>query len=458
MKNIQIKVSKRVMIYGAPIEIKNLIQKKYTIPNPVFWENHKRGRNNHDIEKDIEVYKRNRAMISVPLGCLEDIMQMFNKKGIVFNLVDLRKTAPVKFAFKGQLKDFQQPACRAMVEYDTGTLQAATGAGKTVMGLRIVAERSQRTLILVHTKELLNQWIDRIQTFLDCTRAEIGIIGGGKFRIGRRITVGMVQTVCNRLNEIKREFGMIVTDECHRCPSKTFSEVVESLYCKYTLGLSATPFRRDGLTKFIFWYLGPVRHKVDRNNLFDIGQIVNPIFYKRETNFTSSYSFQRNYQGAMGDLVCNFARNVLVCKDVKEEYDKGETCLVLTDRKGHCTAMADILCHKFNLPVSILTGSTKTKERKNIVSGINSGNIKLIVATGQLIGEGFDSNNLSCMFLTTPLKFSGRVLQYIGRVMRPSKSGDRPKVYDYVDVLEPVLRKSFDSRVTVYGKENVREK
>ena len=156
------------------------------------------------------------------------------------SIIDNRVEAPAAFQFHGTLRAFQQVAVDTMLETHHGVLESGTGSGKTVMALAIIAARGQRVLIIVHTKELLHQWIDRISSFLGIPAGEVGVIGAGKFFLGDKIAVGMVQTLCKRTGDIRGQFGMMVVDECHRAPSKTFTDVVSSLDAKYLLGLSAT--------------------------------------------------------------------------------------------------------------------------------------------------------------------------------------------------------------------------
>ncbi len=160
-----------------------------------------------------------------------------------------------------------------MVNADWGALISATGSGKTTMGLYLVAQRKQPTLIIVHTKNLLTQWVDRIESFLNIPKKEIGIIGNGKKKIGDKITVATVQSLYKCAGEVAPHIGHIIVDECHRAPSRTFTEAVTAFDSKYMLGLSATPYRRDKLSKLIFWHLGDTHHEIDKSHLIEKGHI-----------------------------------------------------------------------------------------------------------------------------------------------------------------------------------------
>ena len=455
MKTIKVKVSKKLIAYNLPKSIFDTVKDDLTVLNPKWIENKKMGRWNGNTSKYRKMYKKNKNVVSMPAAYMEDLFETlthFNKR---FDVIDQRVHCPVKFKFKGELREYQKEACAAMLEYDFGTLESATGSGKTVMALYMIAANAQRTLIVVHTNDLANQWFERIQQFLDVSNYEIGFIGGGKLRVGRRITIAMVQSLYKCAKQLSKDFGYVIVDECHRTPSRTFTEAVGDLKPKKRTGLSATPFRRDNLEQFIFWTMGPLRHKVKKEKLYEDGHIVKPLFVMRSTPFTTIFDPINEYSTMLSDLTLNEERNKLICKDVAQFKSNNTACLILSDRKDHCDQLKAILKYSHKINAALLTGDVKTNERKRIIDKINQGKIQHVIATGQLIGEGFDCKNLSALYLASPIKFSGRVLQYIGRIMRPDKSNTRPTVYDYVDWNISTLANSARSRMRVYGKENI---
>jgi len=319
----------------------------------------------------------------------------------------------------------------------------------------LIAERGQKTLIIVHTQELLLQWMERCCNFLKVSPEELGVIGGGKFRIGRRISIGIINTVYNKREELKKEFGHIVVDECHRTPGKTFAETVNHFHAKYKLGLTATADRRDGLGELIFWYLGPIRHIVQKKYLVDEGYILNPKFIMRSTNFVPVTDARNAYTTMISELTKDYPRNALICQDVAKQMEREDFCgLIVSDRKEHCQELAKILKEEYDITALLLTGSTGAAEREKISNQIGDTQT-VTIATGQLIGEGYDEKNLNTLFLATPIRYAGRITQYIGRIMRPAKGKGRPLVMDYVDWDVPQLRKSALGRMNVYGRGNV---
>ncbi len=443
------KISKQIHLYGLPESYKKEIAADLILDNPTWVSNHQMGRYNRGVPKHIKCYTVSKNTLSFPIGYYENISHYLTENEIKFQIYYKRKEVPVKFQWKGKLRDFQEEACKEISEYDQGVLQAATGSGKTVMALYMIAARKQKTLVIVHTKELVEQWFDRAMTFLKLDPYEIGVIGDGKNRVGRRLTIGLVQTIYKNVKDLEKVFGHIVVDECHRVPSRTFTEAVSGFYAKYILGLSATPFRRDNLNKLITWYVGPIRHVVDREKLIEDKHILQPIFLMRSTPFIPVFDPAAEYSKMLSELTQDLARNKLIVEDILTCKD--DTCLILSDRKEHCETLRALLGKG-----AVLTGDASKSDRESIVAGVNSGKIKYLFATSQLIGEGFDCKELDTLFLTTPIRFAGRVIQYIGRIMRPGKKNKQPVVYDYCDWEVKPLMNSARSRINVYGKENIR--
>jgi superfamily II DNA or RNA helicase len=451
---LKLKLSNNLKVYSPPKWLLKTIEKEYKVINPVWKENHRMGRWNRGVDKFLHFYEKRKGFIILPIGEAETIMQLLTKKNIPFSIHDKRIEKKTDLFFTGKLKDFQADTMLKVLEYNNGTIEAATGSGKTVMGLFAIAYRKQKTLVLVHTKDLAYQWAERAGQFLNIKPFEIGMIGNGKKTIGQKLTIGMVQSCCKNTKMLSKQFGMVVSDECHRSPSKTFTDTLSELHCAYRLGLTATPFRRDGLNKMIGWYCGPIRHIVDKKMLIKEGHIMQPLFIMKGTDFETDIDPVDDYSKMLSELTGDSDRNTLIVKDIVRYTANREVCaLVLSDRKQHCYLLETYLKNKGLNPL-VLTGDVKTADRKEITSQIGKG-ANILIATGQLIGEGFDCKNLNMLFICSPIKFSGRVLQYIGRIMRPAKGKDRPVVYDYVDYNIPTLERSANSRIKVYGKENI---
>ena len=412
--------------------------------NPKYQEALKYGRYTGNIPRKLRLHKRKMSALLFPRGFVKTAQEICSRHGVEPRLLDYRTVQPeIDFEFKGELRDYQQQAVNDILKDDTGVLEASTGSGKTVMALAVIAARKQPTLVIVHTKELLQQWQDRIKSFLGITP---GQIGAGKFDV-QPITAALVQTLRKRTGDIAHTFGHVIVDECHRTPTATFSECVTENWGKYLLGLSATPFRRDGLTKYIHVALGDRSHQVDPDMLREAGSVLSPELEVVKTDF--QYDYQDDYQDMVSELVRNYNRNKLITREIELEFNRRDSgsILVVSDRLEHLQ-----LLHDISGPGSgkaILTGSTPARERERIVQDLAAGKVKILFSTLSLIGEGFDAPGLDRLLLATPIKFEGRLVQVVGRILRPAE-GKRPLIIDFQDTKQPILRAQARERTKVF--------
>jgi superfamily II DNA or RNA helicase len=429
-------------------EMDTFIFDELTIQNPVWIENHRTKRWNGDTPKELFFYKKENDQLLIPRGFIPALLAYCKEKNIQTE-VDRQTNHFEKtgFVFHGKLKDFQIDATEDMLPKYEGTLCSPTGSGKTVMGLYLIAKRQQPTLIIVHTKELLYQWVERIKTFLHIPENKIGIVGDGKLYF-KNITIALVQTLKKHLNVLD-SFGYLVVDECHKVPSTTFTDIITAYSGDYINGLSATPYRNDGLGNLIKWYVGGILHKIKPKTLIASGDIVKVKPIIRQTFFKSQLNDPKEeYSKLLTEISEDEERNRMIVSDVISEAKNGAVCLVLSDRKNHCETLKQLIPSRYK-PV-ILTGDVDSDTRKEIVKKVNNNEIKVLIVTGQLIGEGFDCKNLSTLFLTMPMSYAGRIFQYVGRVLRPKEGKGEALVYDYFDVSVKCLYGGFKSREKVY--------
>ena len=455
MSFLTITIKENLQLKNVPPELMEMLVEKLQFLNPKWLENERMGRWNRGTPKLLKFYDRvGPDGLWIPRGYIRHLINMCRRQGIRFRIDDRRrKLAPVDFSFQGRLKPFQKIAVEAMLDKDFGTLSSATGSGKTVMALYIIARRKQPALIIVHTKELATQWVERIETFLGITPQAAGFIGGGQKRIGEKITVALVQSLYKCADEVAQNVGFLLVDECHRCPSRTFTEAVSSFDSQFMLGLSATPYRRDELSKLIFWHLGDMHHEVDKRRLIETGDVLPARVVFRETHFVTRCDPVSEYSRMLAELTTDTQRNLLIAGDVAAEAARNTgICLILSDRKAHCENIQSLLRYRFKLQSELLTGDLDIAERKKVLQRLNQGQVRILIATGQLIGEGFDCKDLTTLFLATPIKFSGRLLQYLGRVLRPATGKKYARVFDYVDVNVETLKKAANARRRVYRK------
>jgi superfamily II DNA or RNA helicase len=436
------------LLQNAPSPLLSEIRQELTVANPRYLDAKKYGRwIGKKLKPWLYFYSDTSQGLRFPRGFANQAVRYCRRYGGKDSprIIDQRRVLPeVEFTFNGELRPYQREAFDAMVRRDLGVLESGTGSGKTVIGLAIIAHRRQPTMVLVHTKELLYQWADQIDKFLGL---KAGLIGDGHFEI-EPVTVAIVNSARNRLEGLPEQFGQICVDECHRVPTSLFTEVVTAFDCRYALGLSATAFRRDGLTNLIHLYLGERVHRVASGDLHASGAVLKPQFIQKSTEF--SYGYRGNYQNLMKALTRNEVRNQQIAGDIVEEAGRHlDTVLVVSDRVAHCEALAEMVSRlDAGLKVSVLTGKMPSEERSLLVEDIRAGRIDVLVSTVQLIGEGFDCPGLRALFLTTPIKFSGRLLQVVGRILRPAE-GKQALVYDYLDPVK-VLRSSARARQVTF--------
>lgn len=438
---MQLVIAEKATLVGALHRLETEVREKFTLPNPVLEEADKRGRWTVGIPRHLHFYEATERGLTFPRGATRDVLAMAKAYGRV-EIIDNRLEPPeIDIHFSGSLRPYQQQATMGVMGKDFGVLEAGTGSGKTVMGLAVIAARRQPTLIIVHTKELLYQWRDRIQQFLGI---EAGLIGDGRFDV-RPVTVGIVNSIKKALPGLVDRFGHLVVDECHRVPSTLFSEVVTAFPAKYCLGLSATPLRRDGLTALIGWFIGLHKQVVELSTLHQVGAVLRPKIITKATAFRWRYN--DDYSSMISALVKDPNRNQQIAADIREQAGKGGLALVVSDRTTHLDVLADMA----GVDHAILTGKVSAKRRREIVERLAGGDLPVLYSTLSLIGEGFDCPSMDSLFLSNPIKFKGRLIQTVGRVLRPA--GDKvPLVFDYADVNVGILQHQWRHRQKVFAE------
>jgi hypothetical protein len=339
MQPMTLKIDAQAHLIGhLPVTVADRIKGRLTFPNPAFLEAEKRGGfYTGNLEQEIVGYQVGTDVLSVSRGFARQLVGILRSAGVQFKLDDRRRTlAPVDFTFTGHLHDFQEQAVNAMMGRDFGVLSAPTGSGKTVMALALIARRQQPALVVVHTRELMEQWISRIETFLGIPAGQVGRIGGGKQIIGDKISVALVQSLYKIAHNVVSHVGHLVVDECHRAPSRTFTEAVSAFDSRFMLGLSATPWRRDQLSRLIWWHLGDLVHQVDAAALVEAGHVLQADVVWRETSFVPTFDPSEEYSQMLSELAKDPERNGLIADDVAQEAqgDAPGVCLVLSLQGG----------------------------------------------------------------------------------------------------------------------------
>ncbi len=440
-------VTSDCLLTGISFDLEDAIKAQLTIDNPKYLAAKKFGRwIGKNLKPQLKYYQPVPRGIRFPRGFSNQAVLLCRKyMGISPQIVDKRRQLDeVTFNFTGTLRPYQQLAVDKITNRSFGVLEAGTGSGKTVMALAVIAQRKQPTLVVVHTKELLYQWQERAKAFLGI---EAGLVGDGKFHLAP-LTIGIVNTTRKKIDDLVPRFGHLIIDECHRVPATLFTDVVSNFDSHYLLGLSATAFRSDdGLTKLIYYFMGDRVHQVDQEKLQQTGAVIRPKVLRKATPF--DYNYRGDYQALIKALTLHEGRNLQIIQDIvtQVQRDPEGTALVVSDRISHCKLFAEHLQNK-KIQVELLTGQTPPEQRATIVREVQQQKVQVLIATLQLISEGFDCSGLSSLFLTTPITFEGRLLQVIGRIMRPAKN-KQAVVYDYVDDTIAPLRRSAKGRLQV---------
>jgi len=442
-----------------PEELQNWFAVQLTFDNPLYLEAMKRKRYIGNLDPHICMYKSLPKGIVLPRGYLQLIEGSMVGKGLGLSIRDNRVLLPpVSVKSNIVLRSYQKQAKFALLSHSNGMLIAPAASGKTIMGLDIFASLHQSMLWLTHTNRLANQVIERIvgtedtpPIFSDVNKDEIGFIGGGKYSIGDRITIGMIPTLVRRLvdlPEIGRRFGLVIIDEAHHVPASTFLKVLEHFSSYYLYGLTATPYRRDKMEDIMFAGLGLANSVIHRKEVREKGGIITPIVVKRSV---PAPVFDGNdFHYIIRELVLpNEQRRIMIVTDVLREAYKGNYCIVISTRKSYCESLFATI-NKHWPKSAIATGDYTRKHNDEQVLKLESDEVTVLVTTFELLGEGFDVQKLNRGFIALPFREKARVEQSIGRIQRTCENKSDAIMYDYVDENIGILKNQYRHRAEVY--------
>lgn len=450
---MRLTLSGRLRLDGAPPALAAELCDRLSVPNEAYHQAVKQGRYaGHLPERLSYVRAMGPTSMELPRGTVALVRHLAREHGLHLELVDRTLTLPeVDFNFSGSLRDYQAEALAQVTRWPCATLQSPTGSGKTCMALAAIAHRRQPTLVVVHTSTLLNQWLARAESFLGLSRDEIGVVGGGRCTVGERLTIGVINSVAEHTAELAPHIGHLIVDECHRSPGRRYAKTIGSFPARYVLGLSATPWRSDGLSDVVSWLLGPT-HRVSSAPLVESGHVLPAEVRWVETTFSSTVDVAASYSQALSELTADDDRNALVALQVAQvARELPGVVLVLSDRRAHCEALQGLLQAQ-GIDAAVLTGDLSPKVREAVLSTVRNGEARVMVATAQLVGEGFDLPEIAAVVLATPARFDGRVLQAVGRALRPAPGKQVALVLDFLDHREPVFAASARARSKVYQR------
>lgn len=409
------------------------------------------NKNTFGIKRYFKLLNETSESIVIPRGFIGRLLRFCKEQQIEYQLEDQRrKTEPVSFKGSIELREYQLPAQQAAAKKDFGIIVAPPGSGKTVISLAIIKAKQQPALILVHRKQLVDQWIERIESFLGIPKKDIGRIGQGKNKPGKHITVAMIQSMGKALEsaeqlELCNSFGTIIIDECHHVPAATYQRVIVKLNSYYMYGLTATPFRKYNDGKLIFIHLGEIINEVKAPEVPN--QTGTQIVIKDTDLFVPFNTKTDQFETLFKILIHDSARNQLILNDVVSQLNTGKKAVIITERKEHINSLQQYL--KQHYDTITLSGEDSELNKKSKWAAIKKGDFQAIITTGQYFGEGTDIQNIECLFLVYPFAFEGKLIQYIGRVQR---SEIAPVIYDYRDYKISYLERLFQKRNQYYKK------
>lgn len=407
------------------------------------------GKTAYNIEKYFKLIEETPEGIIIPRGFASSLVKFCNSENIPIKIIDERcKQDEIVVNSKIDLLPHQEEVLERTESKDFGVIVSPPGSGKTIIGLELIAQKKQPTLILVHRKQLFDQWIGRIQNFLSIPKKQIGQIGNQKDKIGKEVTVAMIQSLTRGdLTELKNRFGMVIVDECHHIPAKSFREVITQLNCYYLYGLTATPKRKNNDEKLIYVYIGNIIYEMTQKELLE-QQNSKAEINIRETELFVPFDYKiDNYETISQVLIFDTARNGQILKDIDENISRFKSILILTERKSQVNILNLYLKEKYE--TIAISGDDSERSRKSKLEQINQGHFQIIISTGQYFGEGIYISALECLFIVYPFTFEGKLVQYIGRIQR---SGKPPVIFDYRDSKIDYFDKMFKQRNRYYNK------
>jgi len=393
--------------------------------------------------------------IAVPRGCFDEVIDLLQDLGIKVQLTDKRFVGtPLNVTFKGHLSSDQQEAVEALLRHDIGVLSAPTAFGKTVVGADLIAKRGVNALVLVHRKQLLDQWRARLALFLDIDLGSVGQIGSGKQKRTGFIDVAMIQTLNRKgsVHDLVADYGHILVDECHHVSAFSFEQVLRQAKGRFIVGFTATPSRKDGHHPIIFMQCGPIRFALSAKKMASKREFEHKVLIRHTDMELRESEQDLSIHVLYRTLIEDQQRNDLIVSDIQGALRKGRSPIVLTERRAHLEFLAERL-----LPLTenliVFHGGMSERERRIAIeklAAIHDGEERLLLATGRYIGEGFDDSRLDTLFLTMPISWRGTLHQYAGRLHRSHDAKKEVIIYDYVDSKIPMAKSMFDRRKKGY--------
>ena len=451
-------------------KVLNHLKRIASFRNPEFYSKQALRLSTYQTPRIISCADIDDEYLALPRGCEDAVIALLREKDVPYRIEDkCNHGKPISVQFNGVLRDNQQEAVNVLASNSNGVLSATTAFGKTVTAIGLIAKHGVNTLVLVHTKALLDQWVKALEQFLTIDTipeenerkrkrrkplSPIGTLSSTGNKLHGIIDIALMQS-CISDNEVKtfvKEYGMVIADECHHVSVVNFEQILKTVNARYVYGLTATPIRKDGHQPIIFMQCGPIRYSADAKAQM-LSQSFERLLVPRFTPFRPIVGSDLSYTKVAQQLAEDEYRNLFIVKDVIEVLKEGRSPIILTSRTSHVATLAELLKpHCPNVITLIGSESTKDKRQKmEHLQSIPSSEQLVIVATGKYVGEGFDYARLDMLFLVSPVAWKGIVAQYAGRLHREYEGKQDVQIYDYIDIRVPVCESMYRKRLKGYA-------
>jgi len=454
---------------ALPAKAVNHLKRIASFKNPEFYRNLGMRLPTYNMPRVISCAEFIDDYLVLPRGCEDTAMNFFTSNGVKVNVEDKTNSGiAIEVTFKGEPRPEQARAIAELSRHRCGTLHAATAFGKTVTGIAMIAQKKTSTLILVHTKALVDQWREKLSEFLEtnftCEEEskgrgrrkkfkQIGALSSTENSLNGKIDIALLQS-CISDNEVKpfiRGYGMVIVDECHHAPAVNFERVLKEVNARYVYGLTATPIRKDGHQPIIFMQCGEIRftsNSLSQQQTQSFRRLLVPRF----TSFRCLSADGKNYNQVIDELIADEARNKAIVTDVAKVLSEGRSPIILTARTSHVDLLANE-CSKLCNNVIKLVGNAYAKAKKeamNRLAAVRTDEPLIVVATGKYVGEGFDLPRLDTLMLALPVSWKGLIAQYAGRLHRNHPGKAEVRIYDYIDLRAQVCDSMYRKRLHGY--------
>ena len=454
--------------------MQNRIRRMAAFSNPVFYKNQAIGTSNYDTARWIYLGKDHLSgYIQIPRGLQDELWENIKQADIDYEMEDERQQGrKINVDFKGELRPEQDKALKELIRYDNGILHAATAFGKTVVSSAIIAQKKINTLIILESSALIEQWKEALEKFLNINeglptyetktvrvrkrKSLIGTLQGAHDSMTGIIDIAMAGSLCKKgkYHKMMNEYGLVLIDECHHSASETIANVLKEVKAKYVYGVTATPKRGDGLEKINYMLIGPIRYSYtakEKAKEQGIQHLVYPRF-TRTVPPRGVITDKMHPNEAYEIIHNNDVRDEQIIEDVKNCVAAGRTPVVLSRYKDHSEKFYERL-KGYADHVFLMTGNNSKKEHRKILEQmhqVDKNESLILIATGSLVGEGFDFPRLDTLFMATPVSFRGVVEQYAGRLNRDYAGKENVIIYDYVDNHIPMFDNMYMKRLKAY--------